>query len=393
MSKFGDFEITPDGVGPKKSGNRLSWMFIGLFAVAILLFGVRMLLIKIPPGSRGVLNAEWHLGLVEKDYEPGYQWNLGPLHTWTIFDTTVQTLHMTEGRPSNNNRSSRSGVFRSSSTAAFDESLGLGDVYPALLVKSKDGATVSLDVTFKYRLMEGATWRVLKDLGPGRAYADKARAVAIDILRPTLGNLVTEQFYSSTKRKEVAAIMKEKLQEQLASYHIELIAILIRDLRFEETFEARIKEKVLAVQDRELNIAQTRAAEARGRTAKIEAETGAKVKVIQQERDKALLEMRAENDKQISTIRAEWRKDVAQMRSDADLFAALKEADGVKLRREAEADGEALRSKALTGEGSSTLVALQFARNLRLGDMTISTQAVNPLDVDAMLERLGLDRR
>jgi hypothetical protein len=351
------------------------WIFGGLFAISVVLLGIRLMLIKIPPGSRGVLNAEWTTGLVEKDYEPGYHWNLGPLHTWTIFDTTVQTLHMTGAR------------------GEAGSGPGTGTAYPALQVKSKDGATVSIDVTFKYRIRQGDAWKVLRDLGPGQAYTDKARAVAIDILRPTLGNLVTEEFYSSVKRKEVAEIMQEKLQEQFGAYHIELIAILIRDLRFESAFEARIKEKVLAVQDRELNIAETRAAEMRGRTAKIEAETEAKVKVIEQERDKKLLEMRAENDKSIAEIRAEWRKQVALMRSDADLYAALKAADAVKLRRDAEARGEALRREALSGPGADALVALEFARNLQLGDMTVSTQVIDPLDIDRMIERLGMPRR
>ena len=36
------------------------------------------------------------------------------------------------------------------------------------------------------------------------------------------------------------------------------------------------------------------------------------------------------------------------------------------------------------------LVALEIAKNLKLGDMTISTQATNPLDIEAMLARLGI---
>ena len=42
------------------------------------------------------------------------------------------------------------------------------------------------------------------------------------------------------------------------------------------------------------------------------------------------------------------------------------------------------------GAVTDALVALQMATNLNLGDMTISTQAVNPLDVAEILRMLGM---
>ena len=130
----------------------------------------------------------------------------------------------------------------------------------------------------------------------------------------------------------------------------------------------------------------------RGRTNKIEAETGAKVVVIHQEKAKTLRSMKADNDKVIAEITATYKQQVQELQSDADLYAALKEADGIKLLRDAEAKGQALRRAAVSSSGGTVLVALEIARNLRLGDVAISTQATNPLDIQAMMEMFGITR-
>jgi hypothetical protein len=344
-----------------------------LFSVGVLVLVIgalilRMLVVKIEPGTTGVVNAEWTGGLVEKDFGPGYHWSVGPLHTWSIYDTTVQTLHMVR-----------------------DQNQGHGDVYSALLVKSKEGADVTLDVTLKYRIANGKAWQVRKDQGSGDLYKRLVSNLARDVMRVALGGLQTEAFYKAADRKAVATSMEAALRARLAEIHVELVSILIRDLEFDPRFQERIKEKTLASQQIELNKAKSRAAEARGKTNKIEAETEAKVVVINQQKEKTLITLRAENDKKIQAITADYRKTVTETKSDADLYAAVKEAEGVKLLKEAEARGEALRREALAGAGGSVLVALELVRNLKLGEMVLSTQAVNPLDVETLLDRLGVN--
>ncbi len=349
----------------------LDWASFVVIFLAIVAVGLRAITIKIMPGQTGVLNAEWTTGFVERDFGPGFWWDVGPMHTWTVFDTTVQTLHMTRERSTSED----------------------GDTQAPLQVKSNDGATVTIDVTMKYQIEPGSAWRVFKQFGSDNKYKSKVGNQAVDILRPTLGKLTTEEFYNPQKRRETSAEIERALQTELAKMHVRLIGILIRDLQFDEQFEARIKEKTLAVQDVELNKAQTQAAEARGRTDRITAETEAKVVIIAQQMEKTLAQMRAENEKAIAGMRAEWRKVVAQEKSDADLYAALKDAEGIRLRREAEAKGQKLRSEALSNDGAQVLVALELARNLKLGDVAISTQLVNPLDVESMLRLFGVPAR
>lgn len=344
---------------------------IALVALAALALCLRFVVIKIAPGEAGVVNAEWTGGLVERDFGPGYHWSVGPFHTWTVFDTTVQTLHM----------------HRESERAALNDD---AMVETALSVKSSDGASITLDVTLKYRIKPGKVLDLFKLHGSEARYREVVRNIARDVLRLSLGELRAESFYDPKVRRDVAAKMETDLGAQLDRQYVELIGILIRDLEFEPSFEERIKRKTLASEEQALNVAQTLAAEMAGRTAKIEAETEAKVVVIHQEKEKTLRAMKADNDKAIAEITAIYKKQVQELQSDADVYAALKQAEGIVLLRGAEAKGQALRREAVASAGGAVLVALEIARNLRLGELAVSTQATDPLDIEAMMQKLGV---
>lgn len=342
---------------------------IAILAVIALLITARALVIKIEPGFVGVLNAEWTGGLVEADYAPGYHLDVGPLHTWIVFDTTVQTLHMKE------------------SLWPGEEGFG------SLQIKSADGANVALDVSVKYRPQKDRVWTICKSQGPGQTldsgYKLRVKDKVRDTLVSELGGIRTEEFYDTDKRNAVSRQMEATLRTALAEIQVDMIAILIRDVRFQAAFEERIKQKALAEERIELNLAETKSEDYRGRTAKIETETAAKVVVIDQEREKQITTMRAENNRKIEQIRADYARRVTEVESDADLYAAKKDADGTRLVKEAEARGQHLRREALATAGGDNLVALEFATRLQLGEMSISTQQVDPLDIDAMMERFG----
>lgn len=341
---------------------------IVVLAVAVLAIGFRFVTIKIKPGEVGVLTANLTGGLIEEDYGAGFHLALPGLHTWDIFDSTVQTLHMRRRR----------------------QTEASGQVEGPLVVRSDDGANVTMDLTLKYRIKKDEVWQLRKAQGKGDAYKVKVRNESVDVLRQALGTLRTEDFYDPTKRQELTLAMESGLQARFDPLNVQLVAILIRDLEFETAFENRIKEKVLARQEVELNQKKTEAAAALGRTNKVIAETDAKVRVIEQEKEKTLVQMRAGNDKKVRAIEADYKKIALQTRSDADLFATQKEAEGIALMREAEANAQSLRRQALSIPGAETLVALELAKNLRLGAMSVSTQAFNPIDVQAVLEKLGV---
>jgi len=55
----------------------------------------------------------------------------------------------------------------------------------------------------------------------------------------------------------------------------------------------------------------------------------------------------------------------------------------------AKAEGERLRRKAMTGTGGDLIVALEAARNINLDDVIVSTQDIDLLDIEKMINKLG----
>ena len=346
-----------------------------IVAIAMTAIGFRACMIKIDPGEVGILNKEWGGGLQEKDFSQGYYLSLGPLHTWIVMDTKVQTLNMlrTSARKKQN-RAKRA------------------TIHPPLRVKSSDGADVTLDITIKYRIKPKAAWKVFNKFGDGVRYQIQVRSRANKTLQLGLGALKTEEFFDPNRREKTQEDMMKQLAPRLDQMNVELIAILIRDLEFQQSFEAKIKSKTLTKQKAELEKAKTKAAEESGVTNEIRAQTAAKVTVINQTLQKTLAEMTAENNKKIRRLVADYEKYVVETESEADLYAKKKEAEGIKLLKDAEARGQALKRSALSSTGGNMVVALRAVENLEFGTLMISTQLVNPLDFDAMMRRLGAQK-
>lgn len=340
----------------------LNGLSLLVFVLVVLLIGLRSCAIKVQPGQVGVLTEEWGQGLVEKDYAPGYHLDFGPLHTWAVFDTTVQSLSMVANTPEG-----------------------------ALQVKSADGATVTMDITIKFRIKADECWLLRKELGTGNSYKTKVRNEALDALRDVFGGMTTEDFYIPEKREEKADLTKTALAARLASLHVELIEILVRDVSFEESYEQRIKEGAVASQQAEVNMALRNAAEFKGETDKIIAETKAKVTVIEQNLEKTRRTLTSDMEVKIAKIQADSERHVIETKADADLFKAQKVAAAELLEKNAEAEAQRLRQQALRGTGAKNLIALEAARNLQLNKFTLSTLDTDVLDLRRLAEKLGIE--
>ncbi len=338
----------------------IQFVAAGVILLALVAIGARSLVVRVPIGQIGVKTEEWGEGLVQKDFEPGFHMDLGPLHSWELFDSTVQTLSMIAAAPAG-----------------------------PLKVKSADGQTVNLDVTIKYRVKPGECWLLRKELGVGDSYKTKVRNEAIDAMRPIFGTMRTDDFYNPETRETKSLEAEKFLTTRLNKLHVQLVAILVRDVTFSPSYEKQIKAKALKGQEREVNDAQRDAAEFRGETQKIVAESAAKVTVIDQTLEKTRRELTAENALTIAKINADAQRYVVETRADADLFKAQKLAEAARLLKNAEAEAQRLRREVLQGPGAKNLVALEAARNLDLTKIVISTLDNNLLDLSSFASKLG----
>ncbi|MCM8537189.1 MAG: SPFH domain-containing protein [Lentisphaeraceae bacterium] len=327
--------------------------------------------IKIPMGKGGVRINEYGIfgekGIDDETFGPGWHRDFGPIDSWLIYDTTVQTLEMTKN-------------------PNFGDRAGVDD----LKIQAKGGLTVSCDITLKYRIVPGAAHKMLKELGAGDKYKTTVRTQTENTCISILGQMTPEEFYKPKRRSEVTLQAKEELIENLGKHHIEVIDLLIRDVTFSDQLEDKILREKIATQEVLLNKFENLAELERGKVAEIEAQTRKKVAIIKQELNTEKITLQANTTAEIAKIEANAQLYATKKEAEADLIAAQAKAKGDLLIKTAEAEGEKLRNDAMKGVGGSTIVALEAARNINLSNITVSTIDVDFLNLNEMAERFGV---
>jgi regulator of protease activity HflC (stomatin/prohibitin superfamily) len=239
---------------------------------------------------------------------------------------------------------------------------------PSIKIQTNDGYSVQLDVTVLYRIED--PYRVFTEAGPGRVFEDGLVIQRADrILRKTLGELNSEEFYQGPRRIQKSQEAHHALRDELQPFGIAVDAVLVRryvyDQRYQELIEGRkIKDQTVFLRQAE-----------------------AKAAVEQRKRDTIIAEGKATQDVELSRGEAEVRKILAQ----ADLYKRKRAAEGKLLVELAEAKGTQLENAALQGAGSENMVGLKMAEALKgLRAIVLSSDGqngMNPLDVGALLRK------
>ncbi len=344
---------------------------IAIVAILGFVLSIMMFIKNIPLGQVGVLTREYAVGgkkgVVDEDYKPGWHPNIGPLHSWQLYDSTVQTLEMTR-------------------EAHHGSSKGRDDVK----VQSSDGYQVSVDVTVKYRIMKGKAHLVYQNTGSGSKYKIIVRNEAEKSCIEHFGKMRTEDFYNPGQRRIIAVDVQASLSESLKDNYVEIVDVLVRNVQFDPDYENKIRKRKLADQEVEVNKSMKRSLEMQGKRQVIEAETKKMLSVIQQEKQATLVTMEAQVNRDITKIVAEYEQYATEKSADADLIAAEMTAKGDLMVKKAEAEGERLRNQSMQGVGGSTIVAIEAAKNLNIKQITISTVDTDLLDIDKMATKLGV---
>jgi regulator of protease activity HflC (stomatin/prohibitin superfamily) len=239
---------------------------------------------------------------------------------------------------------------------------------PSIKIQTSDGYNVQLDVSVLYRV--GDAYRVFTEAGPGRAFEDRLVIPRADrILRKTLGELDSEQFYQGPRRIEKAKAAHDALAAELKPFGIVVDAVLVRryvyDDRYQELIEGRkIKDQTVFLRQAE-----------------------AKAAIEQRKRDTIVAEGKANTEIELERGKAEVQK----LQSQADLYRRKKAAEGKLEVDLADARGTQLENAALQGAGSENLVGLKMADVLKGVKVLVlssdGASGLNPLDLAAILRK------
>ncbi len=241
-------------------------------------------------------------------------------------------------------------------------------VAPSIKIQTSDGYNVQMDVTVLYRVEDAH--KVIVEAGPGRSFEDRLVVPHVDrILRKTLGELNSEQFYQGPLRIQKAKAAHDQLRDEVAPNGIQIDAVLVRRYVYDEKYQQLIEGRKIKDQTVFLRQAEAKAA------------------IEQRKRDTIIAEGKASVETELQRGRAE----VEKLRAQADLYERKKAAEGKLLVELAEAKGTGLENAALQGAGSENLVGLKMADALRGVRVIVlpsdGKDGTNPLDLGELLRK------
>ena len=338
-------------------------------AIIVIVIGVKFLIIRIDIDKIGVKTSVWGVkrGVVQKDYKPGWHRYIRRIENWDIYDSTVQTMNFTrEARTPDGKIESRE-----------------------LPIRTVDDYNVTVDIIIKFQIQRGKAHKIREEIGPGDRYKVFIASDIREISRNVLGKMTEKDLYNPDQKRRRAEEAKQLLAVAFENRHINIIDFLILDMRFDPQLERKIKNVKLAELDEVLNISKERAVNQRGITQTIDATTEALAEKIQSNKDGKIVSLNAEMVTKVTEILADANKFLIEKKAEGNLYKEERRAAGVLLIARAKAEGERLRRKAMTGTGGDLIVALEAARNINLNDVVVSTQDIDLLDIDKMIDKLG----
>ena len=338
-------------------------------AIIVIVIGVKFLIIRIDIDKIGVKTSVWGVkrGVVQKDYKPGWHRYIRRIENWDIYDSTVQTMNFTrEARTPDGKIESRE-----------------------LPIRTVDDYNVTVDIIIKFQIQRGKAHKIREEIGPGDRYKGFIASDIREVSRNVLGKMTEKDLYNPDQKRKRAAEAKQLLAVAFENRHINIIDFLILDMRFDPQLERKIKNVKLAELDQVLNISKERAVNQRGITQTIDATTEALAEKIQSNKDGKIVSLNAEMVTKVTEILADANKFLIEKKAEGNLYKEERRAAGELLIARAKAEGERLRRKAMTGTGGDLIVALEAARNINLNDVVVSTQDIDLLDIDKMIDKLG----
>jgi regulator of protease activity HflC (stomatin/prohibitin superfamily) len=288
-------------------------------------------------------------------YQTGYHFVLRPFgfERMYLFPKDVQVLDLTGTR---------------------EESAEEAKVTKPAHIQTSDGFFVDVDVSIIYHVKD--PYAVFTRLGPGRLFESNGIVPKAEpVLKQTLGELTTEEFYNSPLRTAKAEAARALLEKDLAPYGLEVKQILVRYFRYTDEIQKNIEEKKLKDQLVFKNQAEGRAA--------IE---GALLKKMVQE-----------GQASIAVKLQEGRAYVTRKEAERDLYVRAKRAEADLLVKLAEAKKTQLRNDALQGAGSDRMVGLKLAEVYKGLELVVlpsdGANGVNPLDLERTMRLLEVKRQ
>ena len=311
---------------------------------------------EVKPWEVGVMtvNMLGKKGVREKVYPPGRYIILPFIRSFVVYDTSVQKL-----------------VFEKDSIGKS------GKTYKGqkIEVRTSDGNTVWVDMTFLFRVIDAKAPKIRATIGKGDLYVHKLLYSNFrETPRNEFGKITAEDFYNSEKREHMVNEIKNDLNAKLNDSGIEIVDVLVNSYYFTKDFETRISQRKIADQEKFVNIAAARANKELGKLNEI------------QQQNKYLYETEKQRGIQDSQV----------ILAKAERYRVEKQAEGDLAVKKAEAEGQRLLNEAYRKAGAGNVLGLKMADLLKGIDEIVipvgGEDSWNPTELDKLLRSWGLSK-
>ena len=235
-----------------------------------------------------------------------------------------------------------------------------------IILKTRDGGDVSIDLVIQYKLISKIANQVVQDTGFGEEFKEKwIWDYARTICRYEFGDLSISEFPDSAKREEKIRASTNELNNLLNPHGIFVTSLNFIDYRYYREYAEKIHERRLA--DKEVEEQVQRASAARKNQNRVVTEETKKLDVAISRFGGTLHQMERDANAQSDKIRDSGKAYLIKARLDADAeYDRLeKHAASILAVKKAEAEGIFALKKALEGAGGRNLVKMEYARRLR----------------------------
>ncbi len=240
-----------------------------------------------------------------------------------------------------------------------------------VILKTRDGGDVSLDLIIQYRLISNMADNVVKNTGIGNTYKEKwIRDYAKTICRYEFGELEIGEFPEAEKRRQKTQEASEELDRLLNQHGILMTSLNFIDYRYYREYAEKIQERRIA--DKEVQEQRSRGKAAKENQERVVTEETKKLDVAISRFRGQLYNMEIDAKAEAAKVKQEGIAYLLKAKFDADAeYERLKkEAEAILAVREAEAAGILALRDALEGEGGRNLVKLEYAKRLREAKIT-----------------------
>ncbi len=235
-----------------------------------------------------------------------------------------------------------------------------------VILKTRDGGDVSLDLIIQYRLISKIANKVVQNTGTGDTYKEKwIRDYAKTICRYEFGELEIGEFPEAEKRRQKTVEASKELDRLLNQHGILMTSLNFIDYRYYREYAEKIQERRIA--DKEVQEQKSRGEAAKENQERVITEETKKLDVAVSRFRGQLYNMEINAKAEAAKVKQEGIAYLLKANLDADAeYERLKrQAEAILAVREAEAAGILALRDALEGEGGRNLVKLEYAKRLR----------------------------